>query len=303
MKKFCIAVHGGAGDLPFLGMDKKREGEFKQALEECLSLGYRILAGGGSALDAVELTVRALEDEPIFNAGRGSSINRDGIVEMDSAIMCGKTLRAGAVTCVTNIKNPVALARKVMDHCEHLYLSAEGALDFAKEIGMELMPMDYFITEERYAKWQHKRKTGGTADVTRESGTAGAVALDMHGNLASATSTGGLTNKRKGRIADTSIIGAGTYANNLTCAVSCTGTGEYIIRTVAAHETSSLLSYKGLSLHEACEHMLLERLMPLGGQFGMIAIDNDGDYKCVFNTERMYRAWRSSDGAIEIDLY
>lgn len=303
MKPVALAIHGGAGDLPFWGMNEEREQEYKAALDHCLMEGYAMLKKNRSALDAVEAALIALEDHPLFNAGRGSAINRAGEVEMDASIICGKTLRSGAVSVVKGVKNPIVLARHVMDYCEHLYLSGEGAMEFAKEMNLEFRPLPYFITTERLGKWKEQQEKGGTADTKQSGGTSGAIAIDVNGDLAAGTSTGGLVNKRRGRVGDTPIIGAGTYADNNSCAVSCTGTGEYIIRKVVAHEISALIRHRNISLHDACEYILEMEMKPLGGQFGMIAMDTSGTIKCVFNTERMYRAWIDAEGKKEILLY
>jgi L-asparaginase / beta-aspartyl-peptidase len=302
MEKFAIGIHGGAGFLPFWGMTAEREKEFREGLSDSLRKGIDILARGGKAVDAVEAALISLENNPLFNAGRGAAISREGLIELDASVMCGSTLKAGAVSCLRNVKNPIRLARLVMEHSGHLYLSGEGAEEFAKEMGLEPVENEYFMTEERTDRWRTeigKKKFNYDA----ESGTAGAVALDTKGNLAAGTSTGGLMMKRRGRVGDSAVIGAGTYANNETCAVSCTGTGENIIRAVTAHEISSLLKYKGMDLSEACEKMLQEKLTPFGGHAGLVAIDTEGSIKYVFNTERMYRAWRDTSGQVTIKLY
>lgn len=298
-RKIALALHGGAGDLPFWGMDKTREQTFIKALEHCLDAGYKVLKEGGTALDAVEETVSLLEDEPIFNAGTGSALNTHGDVEMDASIMCGNRHTAGLVSTLIGVKNPIRVARKLMEECECIYLSGAGANEFAKENNVEFREKEYFITQERYEHWQDAKKK----DTPLEHGTAGAVALDIQGDLAAGTSTGGLVNKRRGRVGDSAIIGAGTYASNETCAVSCSGTGEYIIRNVTAHEISSMLKYKGWNLSDACDYMLKEKLNPLHGQFGIIALDRFGNIKSVFNTKRMYRAWMTSDGERQVLLY
>lgn len=299
LSKIAIAIHGGAGDLPHWGMTPEREVEFGNALRHCLETGYNILVKGGSALDAVEESVAALEDHPLFNAGRGSALNQKGEAELDASIMCGRTRSSGSVCALKGIKNPVRVARKVMDECDCVFLSGEGALDFAREKGFQLMDQNYFITQERYEHWL---SSSGTSPVG-EHGTAGAIALDQNGDLAAATSTGGLVNKRKGRVGDSPVIGAGTYASNETCAVSCSGTGEYILRNVTAHEISALMKYKEMRLDEACERMLLHTLNPFNGQFGIIAMDKLGNVKSVFNTKRFYRAWICSSGQREILIY
>lgn len=303
MKKFAIAIHGGAGQLPFWGMNKEREKQYLGALESCLDAGLAVLSSGGSSVMAVRTAIEALEDNPLFNAGRGSTINRECHVEMDAAIMDGRTLRAGACSAVRGVKNPIRLSWTIMNRCEHLYLTGDGAIDFAEEQGLEFRPKKYFITEERYEKWKSVRSTAPELTDKAEGGTAGAVAIDMNGDLAAGTSTGGLTNKRKGRVGDSPIIGAGTYANNSTCAVSCTGVGEYIIRRVTAHEIHSIMCHRHWSLNDACDFIIEEEIGRMGGKFGVIAIDKNYNVKCVFNTPRMYRAWATSDGVREARVF
>jgi L-asparaginase / beta-aspartyl-peptidase len=302
MKKFAIVIHGGAGGMPFWGMNEAREKAYLNALHSALFRGFSILRKKGSAVDAVTESVIALENDPLFNAGKGSAINRDGFVEMDAAIMNGNNLRAGACSAVRGVRNPILLARKIMDHCEHLHLSGKGAVHFADEMGLPFEDEDYFITPERWEKWMVVKSQVPAAEPS-EFGTAGAVALDVYGNLAAGTSTGGLTNKRSGRIGDTCQIGAGTYANNETCAISCTGEGEYIIRSLTAHEVSSLIKYRRMDLSHACKYMLMEEVNPLKAKFGLIAIDKHCNIHCVFNTPRMYRGWMTGDGEIDIRLY
>jgi L-asparaginase / beta-aspartyl-peptidase len=222
-RKFALAIHGGAGPLPYWGMTPQKEEEFRKALSTALDVGYRVLSKGGSALDAVEKVLVVIEDEPLFNAGVGSAINRNGEIEMDACIMCGMSLKAGSVACIRNFRNPIKIARQLLDKGEHLFLSGSGAEEFAAELGLPRVQNDFFKTAERMAWWQDE--VGKKPVFKDDAGTAGTVALDLHGNLASATSTGGLMMKRRGRIGDTPLIGAGTYANNETCAVSCSGTG------------------------------------------------------------------------------
>ncbi len=297
--KYGIAIHGGAGRMPFYGMNAEREKEYEADLYKGLNAGYVILKNGGTALDAVESAIKILEDSGLFNAGRGSVFTSTGNNRMDASIMCGKTLKAGAICRVRFVKNPISIARALMDDPENIFLGAEGAEEYAQKIGLEIMPAHYFFTQERFDQWQEEKKK----KEKEEHGTVGAVALDSYGDLAAGTSTGGLIDKHEYRIGDTPIIGAGTYANNKSCAVSCTGKGESILRAVVAHEISSMLLYKGISLEEACEKTMEEKLNPFGGHAGLIAIDKDCNVKFIFNAERMYRGFKCSDGSFEISLY
>src|SRR5919106_458448 len=280
-KKFGLVVHGGAGTIDRSKMTPEKEREYRAGLERALTAGYDILKRGGSSLDATEAAVRVMEDDPHFNAGKGADFTSAGTNELDAAIMDGKTLKAGAAAAIKRIKNPVSLARLVMEKSGHVMMDGEGAEAFAQENGVELLPdQKYFYTQERWdalqkIKTAEKHRAGhvGKAFVITDQdrhGTVGAVALDKDGNLASATSTGGSPNKRPGRIGDTPVIGAGTYANNQTRAVSCTGDGEYFIRTVAAHEVSALMQYRGLKLQEAAQ-TALDSVKELGGTGGFIA--------------------------------
>lgn len=308
MKKIAIAVHGGAGTLVKGLMTPELEANYKAALELARNEGYKILEGGGTALDAVEAAVRLLEDSPLFNAGKGSVFTNAGTHEMDAAIMDGSNLKAGAVSLVTGIKNPVSLARDVMEHSEHVFMAGEGAMEFAKSNGHEMLAPDYFYDELRYQQWQNIKDTDGFQldhSVKKDSkfGTVGAVACDQQGNVAAATSTGGMTNKKWGRVGDSPMIGAGTYANNKTCAVSCTGSGEYFIRGVVAYDVSCLMEFKKLSVEEAANEVIQKRIVELGGDGGLIAIDSQGNIAMTFNTEGMYRAFKTSEGQVEISIY
>ncbi|MBA3899290.1 MAG: isoaspartyl peptidase/L-asparaginase [Bacteroidetes bacterium] len=298
-KKFGIVIHGGAGRLPFYGMTNERETEFEIILSKATEAGYAILEEGGTALDAIELAIKMLEDCPLFNAGRGSVFTAIGNNLMDASIMCGKTLKAGAICRVKYIKNPISLAKALMDDSENIFLGEKGAEQYAREIGLEMMPPHYFYTQERYDQWQDEIINKNR----NEHGTVGAVALDKYGDLAAGTSSGGLINKNEYRIGDTPIIGAGTYANNKTCAVSCTGNGESIIRAVVAHEISSMLLYQGINLGQACENAMGKILNPFGGDAGLIAIDKDCNVKIIHNAVRMYKGFRCSDGRREVSLY
>src|SRR5215216_1554996 len=294
--RIAIAVHGGAGpDSDFI---KKNKEGYKKGIEEATKIGYKVLEEGGSSLDAVEAAVRYLEDNPLFNAGRGSVLSKHGEVEMEASVMNGKDLSCGAVAIVKNIKNPISLARAVMEKTEHVYLGGQGTLEFAEEVNAELQPDDYFITQysyDEYKKFVAQQngfdKSGLATERKKEHGTVGAVALDKDGNMAAATSTGGLENKRRGRIADSSVIGAGSYANNL-CAVSTTGDGEYMIQYVASFHVAALMEYKGLSLKDACSFLVHEKCKNIDGDMGLIAVDKEGNISIEFNTERMHRGWK-----------
>jgi len=311
-RKIGLAVHGGAGTIERSKMTPEKEREYRAGLERALAAGYEILKRGGSSLDATEAAVRVLEDDPHFNAGRGSVFTSAGTNEMDASIMDGKTLRAGAVGSVQHIKNPVSLARLVMEKSGHVMMDGKGAEAFAKENGVELVDPKYFFTQERWDALQkmkaaEKARASGAGksfiitDQDRH-GTVGAVALDRDGNLAAATSTGGTTNKMPGRIGDTPVIGAGTYANNQTCAVSCTGDGEYFIRAAAAHEVSALMQHRGIKLQEAAQ-TALDAVKQLGGTGGLIAIDKNGEIALPFNTNGMYRGYVDPDGKFVVEIY
>ncbi len=286
---WSIALHGGAGNMKPENFTEEQIDEYQQELSKALSIGVEILKSGGSSTDAVEQVVRYLEDCPLFNAGKGAVFTHEGRNELDAAIMDGSTLKAGAVAGVTDVKNPVSLARRVMDASPHVMLSGKGASDFAREQGIERVDSSYFFTPQRWNDLQQilsKEKMG----------TVGCVALDIHGNLAAATSTGGMTNKRWGRVGDAPIIGAGTYANNATCAVSATGHGEFFIRYTVAHDISALMEYQNLSLNAAVEKVIMGKLLKAGGYGGVIAIDRQGNISMIMNTSGMFRAFAHSDG-------
>lgn len=310
MSKFALAIHGGAGTILRNAMSAEKEEAYTQALQTALLTGYNLLAKGASALDAVEAVVCAMEDDPLFNAGKGSVYNHAGGHEMDAAIMNGADLRAGAVALLSHVKNPVSLARAVMEKSEHVFLCGAGAEQFAREVGLPLVAANYFDDPFRYRQFVKIKDHNTSAldnDVQlpdeKKFGTVGAVALDTAGNLAAATSTGGMTNKKFGRIGDSSIIGAGTYANNNTCAVSCTGHGELFIRGVVAYDVSCLMEYKGLSLKQACAEVVYQKLPAIQGAGGLIAIDKQGNIELCFNSEGMYRAMKHSDGRQFIGIY
>jgi beta-aspartyl-peptidase (threonine type) len=308
MRKIAIAIHGGAGTLLKGMMTPEKELAYKTALEIALNAGYEILENGGTALDAVQKAVCCLEDSPLFNAGKGSVFTAVGSHEMDASIMDGKTLKAGAVSLITGIKNPVSLARDVMDKSEHVFMAGEGAMVFANQHGHVVETPDYFYDEFRYQQWQEiKESDTFQLDHAKKKdskfGTVGAVACDQHGNIAAATSTGGMTNKKYGRVGDSPMIGAGNYANNETCAISCTGSGEYFIRGVVAYDVACLIEHKNLSLEVAASEVIHKRVLRLGGDGGLIAINQFGEIAMPFNTEGMYRAKRTSDGDKEISIY
>lgn len=301
MPKFALAIHGGAGTIDAEKLTPELEASYKKGLKDALLAGNEILSNHGTALDAVEKAVKTLEDNPLFNAGKGSVFSHDGKNEMDASIMCGKTLNAGAVAGIKNIKNPITLSRQVMMNTEHVLLFGPGAEELAKKLNLEFEDDTYFFTEERYRQWQNLKNTSKTQlDHSPEKpiGTVGAVALDTAGNVAAATSTGGMTNKRYGRIGDTPIIGVGTYANNNSCAVSCTGHGEYFIRNMVAYDISCLITYCGYNLQKACEEVVLRKLKKLGGDGGVIAINDKGDVAMVFNCAGMYRGAISDEAPL-----
>jgi beta-aspartyl-peptidase (threonine type) len=300
--RFAIAIHGGAGTILKSSMTPEQEAQYRMKLAEAVDIGYAILEKGGTSLDAVEAVVQRLEDDSLFNAGKGSVFNSDGKVELDASIMDGNTLKAGAVAGVHHVKNPIRLARTVMEKSEHVFFIGDGAEKFAQEHGLELVDESYFFTE---ARWQSLQKAKAKESLTEKEkhGTVGAVALDQHGNLAAATSTGGMTNKKFGRIGDSPIIGAGTYADNETCAISATGHGEYFIRAVVAHDIASLMRYKGLSLQAAAEEVVMNKLAKLGGTGGIIAIDRNANIAMPFNTDGMYRAYKVHGGNTFVAIY
>lgn len=310
MSKLAIAIHGGAGTILKSSMTPEKEAAYTGALKASLDAGYEALEAGKTALDAVEAAVRVLEDSPLFNAGKGSVFTAKGSHEMDASIMEGHTQNAGAVSLISGIKNPISLARLVMEKSGHVFLGGEGAEQWAKEMGCEFAPAEYFHDDFRYDQWQavkdsdsyqldHAKKPLGDEKF----GTVGAVALDAHGNIAAATSTGGMTNKKFGRVGDSPMIGSGTYANNDTCAVSCTGSGEFFIRGVVAYDVSCLMEHKELDLQTAADEVVNHRLLRINGDGGLIAVDTQGNIAMPFNTEGMYRASKTSDGDEVIAIY
>lgn len=298
---FGMVIHGGAGTIKKENMTPEQEQAYRDKLREALQTGYEILRAHGSSLDAVEASIQVLEDSPLFNAGKGAVFTSDATNELDASIMDGKTLAAGAVTGVKHIKNPIRLARLVMEKSPHVLLTGAGAEEFAVQNGFQPVSQYYFFTEKRWqslTKIKEKQKKEG-----HEKSTVGAAALDLDGNLAAGTSTGGMTNKMFGRVGDSPIIGAGTYANNETCAVSCTGHGEYFMRLLVAYDIHALMAYEKLSLQEAANKVIGEKLTALGGTGGVIAIDHNGNVAMPFNTEGMYRGSVDSDGHIVIRIY
>jgi beta-aspartyl-peptidase (threonine type) len=295
-----IVIHGGAGVIERARMTAEREASFRAGLAAALDAGYAVLERGGAALDAVGAAVRTLEDDPQFNAGRGAVLNHDGICELDAAIMDGAGARAGAVAGVHHVKNPIDLARLVMDKSPHVLLAGQGAEEFALAQGVALLPASYFITPQRLRELEEDKRAAASA--SRGMGTVGAVALDRDGRLAAATSTGGVSNKLYGRIGDTPIIGAGTYANE-SCAVSGTGQGEFYIRQVVAYDICAMVQYQHLSLARAVEVMMHEKLKRSGGEGGVIALDHDGNFVMDFNSAGMHRGVRDSRGRREIAMY
>ena len=314
MSKYTLALHGGAGTILKQDMTPDIEAAYLAGLEEALNAGYAVLEEGGTATNAVKATVVVLEDNMLFNAGRGSVFTKKGLQEMDAAIMEGATLNAGAVAGVRNVRNPIELAMEVMRNSNHVFLSGKGANDFAIKQGIKLEPDEFFFSQFRYDQWKAIRDSDNYAlDHTHQEleelmrdkkfGTVGAVACDTQGNIAAATSTGGMTNKKYGRIGDSPLIGAGTYANNKTCAISCTGHGEPFIRGVVAYDVSCLMEYKALSLNEAMNIVVNDKLIKLKGEGGMIGVDARGNTAMIFNSAGMYRAMRNSGGETEVAIY
>lgn len=313
---FGIVLHGGAGTISKKYMSDSLEPVYNQVLEKAIRTGYEVLEKGGTSMEAVTKTINILEDSPLFNAGKGAVFTHEETNELDASVMDGKTLNAGAVAGVKRIKNPIDLAVSVMNDSPHVMLVGEGAETFAKTQGFDFVEKEYFFVQDRYNSLQRIKKTDKTQldhdaqaniddPITNDYkyGTVGAAALDKHGNLAAGTSTGGMTNKRWGRVGDAPIIGAGTYANNATCAVSATGWGEFFMRSVVAYDISALMEYKGLSLEEAAREVIQKKVPELGGDGGIIAIDKDGNIVMEFNTEGMYRASMNAKGELHVAMY
>jgi beta-aspartyl-peptidase (threonine type) len=312
--RFTIAIHGGAGTILREDMTPDLEQAYMVALREAMDAGYAVLEEGGSAMNAIKATIVMMEDNMLFNAGRGSVFTKKGVQEMDAAVMDGQNLEAGAVSGVRNVRNPIELAMEVLRNSNHVFLSGKGANDFAIKQGIKLEPDEYFFSQFRYDQWKAIRDSDNySLDHTHQRleelmkdkkfGTVGAVACDQQGNIAAATSTGGMTNKKYGRIGDSPMIGCGTYANNKTCGISCTGHGEMFIRSVAAYDVSCLMEYKGLSLEEAMTVVVHDKLLAIHGEGGMIGVDRMGNAALIFNSQGMYRAFRSSDGKETVAIY
>ncbi len=294
--KWAIVIHGGAGSMSRDKISPELDADYRKSLSEALETGKKILEEGGSALDAVEMTIRFLEDDPLFNAGKGAVFTHDGKNELDAAIMDGSNLAAGSVACVTDIRNPISAARKVMTNSAHVMLTGAGASQFAREQGLEIVPPSYFYTDRRFNELQEIIKK-------EKNGTVGCCALDKSGNLAAGTSTGGMVDKKYNRVGDAPIIGAGTYANNNTCAVSATGHGEYFIRWTVAHDISALIEYKALSLREAAELVVNDKLVRAGGSGGVICVDRSGNVSMPFNSSGMLRGFATSDCKTGVFIY
>lgn len=308
-----LVMHGGAGTITRSSMTPEMEKQYREKLEEALRTGHAVLKGGGSSLDAVEKSIRVLEDSPLFNAGKGAVFTHEGRNELDSAIMDGRTKKAGAVASVTIIRNPITAARAVMEKSEHVMMAGHGAELFATQQGLEIVDPSYFWTERRWKGLQQElMKENETKPAPHSSfsvpedkkfGTVGAVALDASGNLAAGTSTGGMTNKKYGRIGDSPIIGAGTFAENESCAVSATGHGEFFIRWTVAYDIAALMKYRGLSVKDAADEVINKKLKSVGGEGGVIALDAKGNFAMPFNSEGMYRGWIGSDGVPHVLIY
>lgn len=312
-ENYAIVIHGGAGTILKKNMTPEKEAAYTTKLEEAIKVGYEILKNGGTSLEAVEKTINILEDSPLFNAGKGAVFTNEGTNELDASIMDGSTLNAGAVAGVKKVKNPINLARAVMANSPHVMLSGAGAEQFAKEQGLVLADPDYFFTEQRFKalqkiKEKEEKQTQSVSfydPMIKDSkyGTVGCVALDKNGNIAAGTSTGGMTNKKWNRIGDSPIIGSGTYANNKTCGVSSTGWGEYFIRGQVAYDISAMMEYKEVSLKEATQKVIQEKLTQLGGTGGVVALDHQGNISMEFNTLGMYRASINTKGDLHIAIY
>ncbi|WP_462221276.1 isoaspartyl peptidase/L-asparaginase family protein [Ferruginibacter sp.] len=314
MQKLSIAIHGGAGTILKEDMTPELEAAYLKGLNESLNAGYAVLEEGGTAINAVKAAIVILEDNLMFNAGRGAVFTKKGVQEMDAAIMNGKDLAAGAVAAVRNVRNPIELAAEVMLNSNHVFLSGKGANDFAIKQGIKLEPDEFFFSQFRYDQWKAIRDSDNySLDHTHQGleelfkdkkfGTVGAVACDVDGNIAAATSTGGMTNKKYGRIGDSPLIGCGTYANNKTCAISCTGHGEPFIRAVAAYDVSCLMEYKSMSLQQAMHEVVMNKLPQMDGEGGMIGVDAAGNVAMVLNSAGMYRGMRNSDNENYVKIY
>lgn len=318
MENYALAIHGGAGTILKENMTSELEKQYTEKLNEALKAGYDVLEKGGTAMDAVVASIKVMEDSPLFNAGKGAVFANDGTNSMDASIMDGKTGKAGAVAGVKTIRNPIEAARAVMEKSPHVMLAGEGADKFARQQGLKTEDPKYFFDQKRWEQFQKLKKeddikldhssdtSGSILDINptdEKFGTVGCVALDKYGNLAAGTSTGGMTNKKWGRVGDSPIIGAGTYANNKTCAVSCTGHGEYFIRNVVAYDVAALVEYKGMTLDAAAREVVMKKLKPQNGEGGLIAIDNKGNITMPFNSAGMYRGFIKKNGLANVFIY
>ena len=318
----ALAIHGGAGTIQRANMSAEQEAEYRAKLKEALQAGYQVLEQGGTSLDAVEAAIQLMEESPLFNAGKGAVFTNDGKNELDAAIIDGQTHQAGAVAGISHVKSPIAAARAVMEASPHVMMVGAGAEQFAQEQGLEMVEPSYFFTDKRHQQLEQIKATekqeldhSGSNKINkkqsyldqhfpdRKFGTVGAVAVDKEGNLAAATSTGGMTNKRYGRVGDVPIIGAGTYADNATAAISATGHGEYFIRSVVAYDITALMKYKGMSLQEAADEVVKKKLVETGGDGGVIAVDTQGNIAMPFNTSGMYRASMDKNGKMYVGIY
>jgi beta-aspartyl-peptidase (threonine type) len=306
-RPIMLVIHGGAGTILKANMTDEQEKQYRDALTQALQTGHAVLARGGSSLDAVEATVRVLEDNPLFNAGKGAVFTHEGRNELDASIMDGATRKAGAVAGVTIIRNPISAARAVMEKSPHVMMVGKGAELFATKMGLEIVDPSYFWTERRWKALQQELTGKPQAELAPASekkfGTVGAVALDQAGNLAAATSTGGMTDKQYGRVGDSPIIGAGTFAENESCAVSATGHGEFFIRWTVAYDIAALMKYRGLTVQQAADEVINKKLKTAGGEGGVIALDRNGNFATPFNSEGMYRGWIGSDGKATVKIY
>jgi beta-aspartyl-peptidase (threonine type) len=311
LRKTMLVIHGGAGTITRSSMTPERDKEYRAALEAALLAGHAVLAKGGTSLDAVEATIRLMEDSPLFNAGKGAVFTHEGRNELDAAIMDGRTKAAGAVTGVTILRNPISAARAVMEKSPHVLMSGRGAELFATQMGLDIVDPSYFWTERRWKALQDalleeqgkKPQASLSVEEEKKFGTVGAVALDGAGNLAAGTSTGGKTNKRFGRVGDTPIIGAGTFAENESVAVSATGDGEFFIRWTVAYDIAALVKYRGLTVAQAGEEVIHRKLIPVKGEGGVIVLDAKGNFAMPFNTEGMYRGYIGADGKPHVAIY
>lgn len=308
--EFGLVIHGGAGTMQKKNYTEEKISAYNSKLKEALNKGYSVLESGGTALDAVEQTIIILENSPLFNSGKGAVFTSNGLNELDAAIMNGKNLNAGTVAGITTVKNPIKLARTIMENSKHVMMIGKGAEQFAAEQNLEIVEPNYFYTKERWQSLQKAKEREKTKDESYlnkyydyKFGTVGCAALDKSGNLAAGTSTGGMTNKKYGRVGDVPIIGAGTYANNNTCALSATGHGEYFIRNVVTHDISALMEYKNFSLSQAADEVIMKKLVAQKGGGGVIGIDRQGNITMTFNTKGMYRGFKTSDGKSAVKIF